>query len=209
MGVYAREHAQQLILDLAGDDITSPISPRAQLLLLHIALKFGGDQSIGRRDVTKGTLWHREAVYMEGLGKKARAIGYNVPEKIDTHPATENPVSATTYNRVKAAVNKAVKELMEHGFIVQTRRGQTGMTATYSLSFLRRSCSKCAVLQDGEKFMDETLHLNQDQREKEFGRIAESRIGNHSGEDIRESVDPWAAKAPSSWGKNPSPGARK
>lgn len=184
MGVYAREHAQQLILDLAGDinegDVTSLLSPRAQLLLLHIALKFGGDQEIERRDVTKGTLWNRQAVYMEGMGRKARAIGYNVPEKMGTHPADPGYVGPTIYNRVKAAVNKSVKELLEQGLLVQTRRGQTGMIATYDLAFLRMSCSQCAV----PKGMNETLHLTEAQRDKEFERLADSRDGTATAEDI-------------------------
>lgn len=180
MGVYAREHAQQLILDLAGDpnegDVTSALSPRAQLLLLHIALKFGGDHDIKKRDVTKGTLFDHHAVYMEGLGRKARAIGYNVPEKLDTHPANPNAVSPTIYNRVKAAVNKVVKELLEEGLLVQTKRGQTGMIATYDLRFLRLSCSKCVVYQNGKKFRNSTLHLPEDQQIKEWEQIEESRM---------------------------------
>lgn len=199
MGVYARDHAQQLILDLAGDpddgDVTSALSPRAQLLLLHIALKFGGDHDIALRDVTKGTLWNRQAVYLEGLGKKARAIGYNVPEKIDTHPATPGHVSVTVSNRIKAAVNKAVGELLFYGLLIQTHRGQTGMTATYDLSFLRKPCARCRV-QGG---MNETLHLTDGQREKEYERISDSRGGGQDAEDAG-----WAPRAnPFSgvWGK--------
>lgn len=194
MGVYARDHAQQMILDRAPDpeagDVTSALSPRAQLLLLHIALKFGGDQDIKNRDVTKGSLWKRDALYLEGLGKKARAIGYNVPEKIDTHPAAPNHVSVTTSNRVKAAVNKAVSELLGWGLLVQTHRGQTGMTATYDLRFLRLPCAKCRT----EGGMNETLHLSDDQREEEFDRIAQSRVGGQTAEDIG-----WAPR----WNSNP------
>lgn len=185
MGVYARDHAQQLILDLAGDvkdgDVTSALSPRAQLLLLHIALKFGGDHDVNLRDVTKGQLWNRAATYNEGIGKKARAIGYNVPKLVDLHPnaPAEKRISVTTSNRIKAAVNKAVKELLHYRLLEQTHRGQTGVTAIYHLRFLSMGCSTCLV-EDG---MDETLHLPDKIREKEFEQIADSRGGGQDAWD--------------------------
>lgn len=179
MGVYARDHAQQMILDLArdpaGGDITSPLSPRAQLLLLHIALKFGGDHDVSLRDVTNGQLWNRAATYNEGLGKKARAIGYNVPKLVDLHPnaPAEKRISVATSNRIKAAVNKAIKELLHHRLLEQTHRGQTGVTAIYHLRFLSMGCSTCLI--NGGTGMDETLHLPDKIREKEFEQIADSR----------------------------------
>lgn len=178
MGVYARDHAQQLILDLANgpneEDVTSPLSPRAQLLLLHIALKFGGDHDVNLRDVTKGQLWNRAATYNEGIGKKARAIGYNVPKLVDLHPnaPAEKRISVATSNRIKAAVNKAIKELLSYRLLEQTHRGQTGVTAIYHLRFLSLACSTCRV-KDG--VMNETLHLPDKIREKEFEQIADSR----------------------------------
>lgn len=185
MGVYARDHAQQLILDLAGghneEDVTSPLSPRAQLLLLHIALKFGGDHDVNFRDVTKGQLWNRAATYNEGIGKKARAIGYNVPKLVDLHPnaPAEKRISVATSNRIKAAVNKAVKELLCYGLLEQTHRGQTGVTAIYRLKFLERPCSTCRV----KNGMNETLHLPDKIREKEFEQIADSRGGGQDAWD--------------------------
>lgn len=175
MGVYARKHAQQLILDSAIPGEKANMSPRAQLLLLHIALQFGGDQEISKRDVTKGTLWNREAVYLEGLGKKARAIGYNVPEKIDAGTGYRAEMTDKQIRAVKAAVGSAVKELLYFDLLVQTKRGQTGQTAEYDLKFLRRSCSICETFHDGEKFMNETLHLSKDQRADEMERIEDSR----------------------------------
>ena len=175
MGVYARKHAQQLILDRAIPGEKSNLSPRAQLLLLHIALQFGGDQEISKRDVTKGTLWNREAFYVEGLGKKARAIGYNVPKKIDAGTEYREEMTGKQIRAVKAAVGSAIKELIAGDFLVQTKRGQTHQTAQYSLLFLRRSCSICGVTQDGQKYKNETLHLSKDQRNDEHERIEESR----------------------------------
>lgn len=176
MGVYARNHAQRLILDSAIPGEKSKLSPRAQLLLLHIALQFGGDQEIKKRDVTKGTLWNREAVYLEGLGKKARAIGYRTPMKMDLGTESRGEMTGKQIRAVKAAVASAIKELVLHGYLVQTKRGQTGQNAEYSLRFLRMSCSICEVIEDGEKFMNETLHLSTEQRDQEHERIEESRM---------------------------------
>lgn len=200
MGVYARNHAQQLILDGAIPGEKSNLSPRAQLLLLHIALQFGGDQEIVKRDVTKGTLWNREAVYFEGLGKKARAIGYNTPEKIDAGTEYREEMTGKQVRAVKAAVGSAVKELIAGDFLFKNKRGQTGQTAEYDLKFLRRACSQCLVMADGEKFMDETLHLGDGQREEEFERIGESRGGAQDAEKTgfvprpkpkKRPVSPW------------------
>lgn len=176
MGVYARKHAQQLILDAAIPGEKSNLSPRAQLLLLHIALQFGGDQEISKRDVTKGSLWNRDAVYLEGLGKKARAIGYNVPEKIDAGTGYRAEMTEKQIRAVKAAVGSVIKELVAGKFLVQTKRGQTGQTAEYACQFLKRSCSICAHIKDGERYMSATLHLSQEQRDGEWERLEEVRM---------------------------------
>lgn len=176
MGVYARKHAQQLILDAGIPGEKSNLSPRAQLLLLHIALQFGGDQEITKRDITKGTLWNREALYMEGLGKKARAIGYNVPERIDLAAEQNGEIGTHEVRAAKAAVAAATKELIGYGLLTQTKRGQTGQTAEYALRFLSLACDTCKVFQDGERLMDETLHLTEQQREDEQDRLDQSRL---------------------------------
>lgn len=187
MGVYAKDHAQQLILDLAveaGDGTTSPLSPRAQLLLLNIAGKITGDMDIKNRDVTKGKLWDhtRNETYFDGLGLKARAIGYNVPKKITYHPASPSETQLDTkgINRIKAAVNKAVGELMYYGLLVQTEKGRPTVTATYALPFLKAPCSICRTPNGG---IDETLHLNDNKRYEEFERISESRGGGQDAYD--------------------------
>lgn len=175
MGVYARKHAQQLILDSAIPGEKANMSPRAQLLLLHIALQFGGDQEIKNQDVTKGKLWNRDAVYLEGLGKKARAIGYNVPEKIDVGTEYRGEMTSKQIRAVKAAVGSAIKELVHFRYLTQTKRGQTGQTAEYHLSFLNKGCSVCGHEKGGQRFMDATQHLPQAKREEAFERIEDSR----------------------------------
>lgn len=167
MGVYARNHAQQLILDLADANESSPLPPRAQLLLLHMALNFGGDQSKATWNVRKGRIWDKNTTYFEGLGKKARAIGYNVPEQINGNPGTEAWVPDKTRNKVKAAVAKAVNELIEAGMIEQIQRGQTKSNATYRLSFLSMACSTCTWTdkETGELKWDQTMHLPPEVRE--------------------------------------------
>lgn len=164
MGVYARKHAQQMILDGAIPGEKSNLSPRAQLLLLHIAQHFAGDEDRERK--LKGAkLWNRDGTYFEGLGKKARAIGYNVPEKIDLGTEQRGEMDAKQIRATKTAVNAAIKELLFHRLIVQTKRGYTGQTAEYSLRFLGKVCSTCSHVVDGEEYMDATLHLPQEVRD--------------------------------------------
>ncbi|MGA7204380.1 MAG: hypothetical protein WBX27_07105, partial [Specibacter sp.] len=163
MGVYARKHAQQVILDLAPRGERSPLSPRAQLLLLHIAQHFAGDEN-DRRDVKRGELWDSSKTYFEGLGKKARAIGYSVPEKIDVGTVFNEEMTEHQVRAVKAAVQKAVNELTDAHLITQVRRGQTGQNATYTLDFLNRPCDICVFMQDGNRYMDATRHLPEDLR---------------------------------------------
>lgn len=164
MGVYARKHAQQVILDLAHEGERSPLSPRAQLLFLHIAQHFAGDEN-ALRDVKTGSLWDGSKTYFEGLGKKARAIGYNVPEKIDVGTVFNDQMTEPQVRAVKAAVQKAVRELVDLNLITKALRGQTGQNATFTLDFLNRSCSLCRFEKDGERFMDQTMHLPQDLRD--------------------------------------------
>lgn len=173
MGIYARRHAHQMILDSAPIGEKSHISPRAQLLLLHIASNFGGDEKMENRSKRQGKLWDREATYYEGLGRKARAMGYNVPTRIDAGTVQREEMTTKQVNAVKAAVSTAIKELVTAQYLVQTRRGQTGQQAEYQLFFLQLGCSICLH----SKGMDATKHLPQKQQEeaddRDFDREAD------------------------------------
>ena len=222
MGVYARDHAHQLLLDMADHGERSTLSPRAMLLLFHIASRFGGDQDKANEDITKGKLWNREAIYLEGLGKKARAIGYNVPEKINAATIEDGELTKAQERAAKAAVGKAMKELLDAGLLVQTRRGQTGQTPTYDLRFLRRSCSRCVVWEDGQQYMNETLHLSPDQLEQRQSNLGEYRI--QQAKNARTAApkpkaaasDPWGSESAwepkpqtdGGWGAGPSAAAK-
>lgn len=213
MGVYARDHAHQLILDRAPHGERSPLSPRAMMLLSHIAQRFGGDQDIANRKIMEGKLWNREAVYLEGLGKKARAIGYNVPEKINGDTVSDGEMTEPQVRAVKAAVGKAIKELVDAGLLTQTRRGQTGQNPTYALHFLKMGCSRCMfTTDDGQRVMDENLHLSKDQRQAALDRIEDHRQGlarqkreaakpKSTGWGIKAPTDPWDAPPTDGWGK--------
>lgn len=201
MGVYARKHAQQMILDAAPIGGKSSLTPRAQLLLLHIAQHFAGDEN-EIRNVRAGKLWDRDATYYEGLGKKARAIGYNVPPKIDALTVEEEIMTPTEVRAVKAAVQKAVNELLEANLLTQTKVGRTGQNATYALTFLGRTCSICRHEKDGQRYMDATLHLPNEVRE---GALERADDWSHS-ITPRKSQDAWGNTGsskppwePSSW----------
>lgn len=186
MGVYAKDHAQQLILDRSPLGEKSNLSPRAQLLLLHIAGKpYVGNEFDSRKPKT-GAVWDAEgkARYHEGLGLKARAIGYNVPEKIDSWTVDNGDLTQSQVNAVKWAVNKAIKELIdfplgvdsngEHlGFLKQItdENGRTiparpGRTAEYTIPFLQFGCATCRVKgADGNTYMNHWFHVPETQRE--------------------------------------------
>lgn len=199
MGVYARKHAQQMILDAAPLGGKSRLTPRAQLLLLHIAQHFAGDEN-EIRNVKAGKLWDREATYYEGLGKKARAIGYNVPPKIDALTVEEELMTPTEVRAVKAAVQKAVNELMDAKLLTQIKVGRTGQNATYALSFLARSCSICRHEKDGQSYMDATMHLPHDVREAAQDRADDWSHSINPRQDVwgktGSSKPPWE---PSGW----------
>lgn len=193
MGVYARNHAQQLILDLAAENESSPLPPRAQLLLLHMALNFAGDQTKASWDIKNGKIWDRDSIYFEGLGKKARAIGYNVPEQLNGNPGSEAWVPDKTRNKVKAAVAKATSELVQTNLIQQVQRGQMKTNATYQLSFLSIPCSICTWTdkKTGELKFDPTKHLPADVRRDAMG----------TADDWSHNIKPHVSEKPSSpWG---------
>jgi hypothetical protein len=204
MGIYARRHAQQMILDSAPIGDKSALSPRAQLLLLHIAANFGGDENMDNRSRRQGKLWNRDAIYFEGLGRKARAMGYNVPERIDAGTLYRDEMTQKQVNAVKAAVSTAVKDLVTSRYLVQTRRGQTGQQAEYQLQFLRRACSTC--LNPDGKTMNETAHLPQKQQDE-----ADDRDYDHTADIGREILktptvttkesDVWGKATPALWSK--------
>lgn len=210
MGVYARKHAQQVILDLAQEGERSPLSPRAQLLFLHIAQHFAGDEN-DRRDVQNGELWDGTKTYFEGLGKKARAIGYNVPEKIDVGTVFNEEMTEPQVRAVKAAVQKATKELVDLHLLEQVRRGQTGQNAAYSLDFLNRSCSLCRFEKDGERYMDQTKHLPQAVRDAALERADDwsHKVKKPSGVTFPKATGwgapseeaPWDKPDDGGWGK--------
>lgn len=187
MGVYARNHAQQLILDRAEPGGKSELSPRAQLLLLHIAGKPYVGNEFDSRKPKHGAVWNADgkARYHEGLGLKARAIGYNVPESISSWTEDNEGITAKQLNTVKWAVNKAIKELLDFplgrdrngnhlGFLKQItdKNGRTiparpGQTAEYELPFLRFGCAICRFkTENGEYSMDHWKHVPQAQREE-------------------------------------------
>ena len=145
-----------------------------------------------------GQLWNRKASYYEGLGKKARAIGYNVPPKIDALTVEEGLMTPTEVRAVKAAVQKAVNELIAEDFLYQTKVGRTGQNATYALSFLNRSCSICRHEKDGKSVMDETMHLPHDVRE-----AAQDRADDWS-HSIKPHQDAWGKTGSSQPSQNPS-----
>lgn len=189
MGVYARRHAQQLILDSAPRGEKSPLSPRAQLLLLHTAQNHAGNEIDYRKKNNTGRLWDENALYYEGLGRKAQAMGYNVPDRIDSGTVQRGEMDTAQVNAVKAAVNKAIKELVGHGFLEQVQRGQTGQNATYSLRYLNFSCSICRHAGG----MDQTLH-------DPAGRAAAEEDHWPTPTAMPPVRDPWdAGKTPSSW----------
>lgn len=196
MGIYARRHAQQMILDSAPMGDKSSLSPRAQLLLLHIAANFGGDENLENRSRRQGKLWNRDATYFEGLGRKARAMGYNVPERIDAGTLYREEMTQKQVNAVKAAVASAVKELVTAHYLVQTKRGQTGQQAEFQLHFLQKSCSICSN-RDG-KSMNETAHLPQQQQDE-----ADDRDYEHTadmGMQAPKEDDPWGKTQANGWG---------
>lgn len=210
MGVYARDHAHQLLLDTAEHGERSHLSPRAMLLLFHIASRFGGDQDKANEDITKGKLWNREAVYLEGLGKKARAIGYNVPEKINAATIEDGELTKAQERAAKAAVGKAIKELLDAGLLVKTRRGQTGQTPTYKLAFLSMGCSRCLwTKDDGQLAMDETRHLSPEQLEQRHSNLDEYRIQQARNartpapKPKAAASDPWGASIDLPWESKP------
>ena len=188
MGVYARNHAQQLILDRASWGDKSKLSPRAQLLLLHIAGKPYVGNEFDSRKPKHGAVWNADnsARYTEGLGLKGRALGYNIPEKITSMTVRDGELSQGQLNAVKWAVNKAVKELMDFplgldgegdhpvGFLRQTRdksgntiQAMPGRTAEYELPFLRFPCSVCGFTKgDGSRGFDHWRHVPQKQRDE-------------------------------------------
>lgn len=187
MSVYARNHAQQLILDRASWGDKSKLSPRAQLLLLHIAGQpYVGNEFDSRKPKT-GAVWDADGKsrYFEGLGLKARAIGYNVPESISSWTEDNEGITTKQLNTVKWAVNKSIKELIDfplgigrdgnptgflrqitdnNGRIIPARPGQT---AEYELPFLNFGCSTCKTRgEDGKWYMNHWLHVPQKQREE-------------------------------------------
>ncbi|MGP5124719.1 hypothetical protein ACTXJU_17805 [Glutamicibacter ardleyensis] len=187
MSVYARNHAWQLVIDRATPGTKSSLSPRAQLLLLHIAGQpYVGNEFDSRKPKT-GAVWDADGKsrYFEGLGLKARAIGYNVPESISSWTEDNEGITAKQLNTVKWAVNKSIKELIDfplgigrdgnstgflrqitdnNGRIIPARPGQT---AEYELPFLNFACSTCGTKgKDGKWYMDHWLHVPQKQREE-------------------------------------------
>lgn len=187
MSVYARNHAQQLIIDRAPTGEKSPLSPRAQLLLLHIAGKPYVGNEFDSRKIKTGAVWNADGKsrYHEGLGLKARAIGYNVPEKIDSWTVQSGAMTHAQVNAVKWAVNKAIKELLDFplgvdadgkhlGFLKQItdENGRTiparpGRTAEYEIPFLQFGCAICTGINaDGKRYMDHWRHVPQTQRDE-------------------------------------------
>lgn len=124
MTIQTIQQTKQMIINQADNGNRSDLSPRSQLLLLHIALQVQDNE---------------DNTYSEGMGKMARAIGYNVPEHIDLSAERRGEITAQQIRAIKTATSSATRELMDAGLITQTRRGHRGQTAEYALTFLEQT----------------------------------------------------------------------
>lgn len=169
MGVYARQHAADIATNRRIDPESSRkvgLSPTARIMLLHIA-------SLVPENGEFRLLWDEDARYYEGLGLKARALGYDVPPSIyrrSAEPESTKPgaVSDEVYNTVKAAVNKAMRELIEHDLVKVEVKGRPGVTPEFSLPFLNRGCRICAYNKNGEVAFSSNLHKKENRDGVEF-----------------------------------------
>lgn len=171
MGVRAYQHAMDLVVRAGASqrrrqieqnpDKPAPstfLSPSSHLLLAHIALSvFEND------DCIRSGQWTDDedgALYYKGLGQRARALGYDLPENFEKHMVMHGEVDEKLYNAARMATDRALKELVNKGLLSVHTRARAGRNARYALPFLDIACGICAATgANGNRYADIERHL--------------------------------------------------
>lgn len=175
MGVRAYQHAMDQILIYGNiarrkhleehPDKKAPgtlLSPSAQLMLGHIALSVFESEPFLRRGYWNQECENREdLVFYQGLGKRARALGFDLPANFDKSMVLAGEVDEKLYNAARMASDRALRELVAEKLISRKVDAAAGRNARYFLDFLYRPCRICLEPDANNQEKDLSRHLDE------------------------------------------------
>ncbi|WP_146111963.1 hypothetical protein [Arthrobacter sp. MYb227] len=173
MGVRAHQHATDLVINMGRfarekaqrehPDKKAPgtyLSPSAQLMLGHIALStFESEATMQNGYWNKDHETREGLVFYQGLGKRARALGFDLPPTFDKSMVLAGDVDEKLYNAARMASDRALRELVSKGLITRIVEASAGRNARYFLDFLYRPCGTCLDPNTEGVEKDLRLHL--------------------------------------------------